>query len=1280
MRNLVKLEARVASASLAWSRSGRSIRLLIGPTLVAMVLATTFAPAAKAAPMLVPLSAGVFHTCALTAGGGVKCWGAGGDGALGDGTFDNSNVPVDVTGLGSGVAAISAGWYHTCALTTAGGAKCWGDNSGGQLGDGTNTVRTAPVDVTGLSSGVAAISGGGFHTCALTTAGGVKCWGANGYGQIGDGTNTARTAPVDVTGLTGGVAAITTGYYHTCAVMTGGGVKCWGDNFYGQLGDGTTTEHHDPVDVTGLSGVVGITAGESHTCALTTGGGAECWGDNGYGELGDGTFDRSNVPVAVTGLSSGVASISSHGIHTCALTTGGGVKCWGDNFRGQLGDGTSSNVRNVPADVTGLPSGVAAIAAGYYHTCALTTSGTVKCWGYNSYGELGDGTTTNSNVPVNVLGTFVSGFIDSVAANLGADGTLTTDSEGDGATPSDPVETTVTTPNAGMVSITETQGSPLPSPFTVLDFVVEITAPPATPANPLTIKFVIDASALPTGVTSTNLQVLRNGVPIPPCTGAPSAVPDPCVSSRATLGDDAVITILTSHASTWTFGIASTLIIEKVVNNNHGGTTTCPDFSFQVNGGNATPFESDCSNSMTVEAGTYNVTEPAVAGYSTTYNDCSNIVLSSGDTATCTITNDDQPAHLKLVQVVVNDNGGDASASDFTVSATGPSGFSGPGPSQEQDVDAGTYSLSNTAPPGYSAGAWVCTGGSQNGASITLGNGETATCTITDDDAASEIAIADVSVTEANSGTSPATFSVTLSAPSTGTVTVDWATLGTDALAGEDYAAATGTVTFAPGDVDEPITIDVYGDTTVEADETFRVLLSNAVGAIITDGSGTGTIVNDDVAVSADLSIVKTGDHDATTNPVGAGQRLVYTLTLTNEGPSAAEDIQISDALPRTSTPNDARFCEVVSPATTCDTTVGTPYGSATAIPAIGMLVTGETRTFRIGYTVDPGAPSGSMENTASIASATSDPNPINDSSTVAVRVDALPVASFTFSPSAPAVGATVSFDGRGSTDDGTISQYAWAFGDGATATGATTTHVYSAAGSYAVALTVTDVVGGTSTATRSVAVSPAQTPSAHRLLRGTITRLVAFGPGGAPANTSEPLAGAKVDLGREGGSTTTDAQGAYAFPNVTCPSNRCTAVVTGPGSSTVLASRTVTLGPDPSTTTLDIVTGSLQDQLFLSGEVLAPASPPAQTPTIAVRVYSGTVLISDSAMTFGGPGGFGPYRLALGKVGGGKYMVGAALRVVLVENGVEVGSTTVAVPALTGSVVLATAADLVAQ
>ena len=348
------------------------------------------------------IAAGEFHTCALTSAGGVKCWGDNANGQLGDGTTTQHSTPVDVSGLASGVTAIATGIYHTCALTDAGGVKCWGFNKFGQLGNGTTADSSIPVDVIGLTSGVTALAVNGFFACALTTGGGVKCWGYNNSSQLGDGTTTNRSTPVDVSGLTSGMAAIAAGTSHACALSSAGGVKCWGINQSGQVGDGSTTNRPTPVDVKGLSaGVTAITAGTIHTCALV-GGGAKCWGYNQSGQLGDGSTTNRSTPVDVSGLTSGVKAITAGNYHTCAITTGG-VKCWGINFNGQLGDGSTTN-RSSPVDVTGLASGETAISAGYGHTCALASGGGAKCWGGDNFGQLGNGTLVQRSTAQDVTG------------------------------------------------------------------------------------------------------------------------------------------------------------------------------------------------------------------------------------------------------------------------------------------------------------------------------------------------------------------------------------------------------------------------------------------------------------------------------------------------------------------------------------------------------------------------------------------------------------------------------------------------------------------------------------------------------------------------------------------------------------------------------------------------------------------------------------------------------------------------------------------------------------
>jgi alpha-tubulin suppressor-like RCC1 family protein len=187
---------------------------------------------------------------------------------------------------------------------SGGGVKCWGDNSSGQLGEGTNINKFAPVDVDGLSSGVSAITAGGSHTCALKKSGGLVCWGRNDYGQLGIGSTTSKEEPVLVIGLAGGVSAVSAGSRHTCVLMQAGGARCWGYNFYGQLGNGTTSILLDePVNVSVLTdGLSAIGAGQRHTCALLQAGGVRCWGANDFGQLGNGSTTPSIKPVTLVGF------------------------------------------------------------------------------------------------------------------------------------------------------------------------------------------------------------------------------------------------------------------------------------------------------------------------------------------------------------------------------------------------------------------------------------------------------------------------------------------------------------------------------------------------------------------------------------------------------------------------------------------------------------------------------------------------------------------------------------------------------------------------------------------------------------------------------------------------------------------------------------------------------------------------------------------------------------------------------------------------------------------
>ena len=312
--------------------------------------------------------------------------------------FPDNGLDDDCDGaIDEDILSIAAGGYHSLALTTSGEVWAWGANDYGQLGDGTTTDRYTPVLVEGVSD-VVAIASGWIHSLALTTNGEVWAWGANTSGQLGDGTTTDRYSPVLVENLSN-VTTIAAGAHHNLALTTSGEVWAWGYNEFGQLGDGTTTDRYTPVLVNDLYDVTAISAGWEHSLALNTSGKAWAWGDNSFGQLGDGTTTDSRNPIQIEDLSEVTAVAAGYG-HTLALTVNEIAWAWGYNEFGQLGDGTTTN-RYTPVLVDG-PGGTMAIAAGYGHSLALITSGEVLAWGVNWNGQLGDGTTTSRSTPVYV--------------------------------------------------------------------------------------------------------------------------------------------------------------------------------------------------------------------------------------------------------------------------------------------------------------------------------------------------------------------------------------------------------------------------------------------------------------------------------------------------------------------------------------------------------------------------------------------------------------------------------------------------------------------------------------------------------------------------------------------------------------------------------------------------------------------------------------------------------------------------------------------------------------
>jgi alpha-tubulin suppressor-like RCC1 family protein len=372
---------------------------------------TTTTTTVPPTPGVSAVAAGGRHSCALTPDGVVKCWGTLRFSLGGDTTADTSTTATTVTGLGPGVRAVATGLRHACAITSGGGVRCWGSNFNSQLGDGTGNDSLAPVDVAGLSSGVTAIAAGASHTCALTTGGVVKCWGAGYLGLPLDGSSYHFfPTPVDIVTLGTEVKAIAAGYYHTCAVTSTGGLKCWGFGQWGQLGNGTA-DSPTPLDVVGMgSGVKAVALHRDQTCAVTSSGAVKCWGSNLHGQLGNGTTSTgpNPVPVNVTGLGSGVTAITVGGSNSCALNATGTLKCWGPNWfsnNSPVGIPTPPPTLT-PITVDGLGSGVLSATAADEHVCARSSTGVVKCWGRNRSGQLGNGSLSSGLIttPGDVIG------------------------------------------------------------------------------------------------------------------------------------------------------------------------------------------------------------------------------------------------------------------------------------------------------------------------------------------------------------------------------------------------------------------------------------------------------------------------------------------------------------------------------------------------------------------------------------------------------------------------------------------------------------------------------------------------------------------------------------------------------------------------------------------------------------------------------------------------------------------------------------------------------------
>jgi len=400
----------------------RRSRIVFGVSLVVwVVLGAGCTPTAPpAAPTVLGVTAGWHHSCAVLASGAVKCWGQSYE--LGNGAASDSVTPVVVTGINGVTAkatAVDAGDSHTCAVVSPGSVWCWGSNLNGQLGNGTTTGGATPVETTLTAANVSQcgafgapcdaatqVTGGGDHTCALLRDQTVDCWGQNTFGQVGNGTFAGPvTSPTPVSGLPGLATSVSAGSYHSCAVIKASGIWCWGRGDGGTLGYGGTSSQALPVRVAlpdaGAQPATVSAGGNDTTCATLTDHSVWCWGFNGNGQLGDGTTIERDTPVqAVGATATAVAAGSSH-VCSADATSSLGLECWGLNQVGQLGNNNATFQSPTP-QVLARGGHFSLIDSSVLHTCTSDRA-VVYCWGYNANGEIGN-TATNTAVPTKVLG------------------------------------------------------------------------------------------------------------------------------------------------------------------------------------------------------------------------------------------------------------------------------------------------------------------------------------------------------------------------------------------------------------------------------------------------------------------------------------------------------------------------------------------------------------------------------------------------------------------------------------------------------------------------------------------------------------------------------------------------------------------------------------------------------------------------------------------------------------------------------------------------------------
>lgn len=911
---------------------------LVGVAAILSLLSSSYA-----APLLV--AAGRNFTIAQAASASFWGWGDNGYGQLGNGGTTGSNAPIPILGL-SGTAFISIAAGSTNSLgSRPNGAWGWGGNASGQLGDGsTANVATAGLVLGASGVNVTRVSAGEAHSVALEGGGTMWGWGDNTYGQLGDGTTTSSTAPVTVTALSS-VTSISAGGYHTLALDQDGRVWGWGNNAFGQIGDGTLINSSVPVLVPGLSGVRAISAGFSHSLALAGDGTVWAWGDNAAGQLGDGTLIGASTPVQVSGLTGAVA-IGAGETHSVAILGDGTVRAWGSNASGQLGNGTFVD-SPLPVTVSNLGDVVGG-AVGSNHNVAVRTDGTVWAWGNNASGQLGDGTTASSNVPVRIPLVLGDGIPDvftfqsqtgATANSLVLSNTVTVSGVAgpsritiDGCDSSQceySINGGLWTDVPGLVA----NGDQVRTRILVAGYATQAhltlniggivrTFTASTAGSPGALQFGAPDYFVAEGVATVTLSVTRTGggtgaasVQYATSNGTATAGSD-YTAKTGTLswaaGDVAAKTIAipiandTIAEANETFTVTLTNPVGATLGTPNPATVAILDKSSTVQFNPAALSVNEGNNAVL----TVSRTGSSVGAVTVAYATANGTALSGGDylASTGTLTWADGDATDKSISIpIVNDNLIEANET-FTVTLSAPVGAA-------------------------------------------LGTAKVATVTLGDNESANTLQF-NPATASVNEGAGTVTLTVTRLGNTTYGASATWSTTDGTAKAGLDYSAQSGSLAWGPGDTSsKTITIPILDDTLVETAETFTVTLTSATSATLgTAKSATVTLADNEsgagtLQFAVDAYTVKENTASITLGVArtGGAQGAISVQYATANGSASAGSDYTAKSGTLTWASGDAATKTIVVPLLNDSATEGTETFSVTLNSPTGGAVLGAT-------------------------------------------------------------------------------------------------------------------------------------------------------------------------------------------------------------------------------------------------------------------------------------------------------------------------------------------------